>query len=285
MANLAAAAARAAGLPPGSAGLLRRAGYLHDLGRLGVSNVIWDKTGPLSRAERERVRLHPYLTERMLADLSALTAEREIAARHHERLDGSGYPYGLTGGALTAEDRLLAAADVYHAFMEPRPHRAAQPAAAAAGLLREEVRAGRLDGDAVAAVLTADGHRAPVRRDFPAGLTPREAEVLKLLARGHPNKEIARRLLLSPKTVSNHLEHVYSKLQVSSRAAATLYATQHGLVGAYEPDEAFGTRPYVRRRLVSLDAAMPALPHRLPGRHRTLEPATTARRSARRGSA
>ena len=235
MANLAAAAARVAGLPVAAVNVLRRAGYLHDLGRLGVSNAIWEKTGPLSRSELERVRLHPYLTDRMLADVPGLADARQIAARHHERLDGSGYPYGLTATTLTTEDRLLAAADMYHALTEPRPHRAAQPPPAAADTLRDGAKVGRLDADAVSAVLQAAGHRASTRRSLPAGLTAREAEVLQLLARGHPNKEIARRLVLSPKTVSNHLERVYIKLQVSSRAAATLYASQHGLVGAYEP--------------------------------------------------
>lgn len=123
VANLAAAAARAAGLSDRATTLLRRAGYLHDLGRLGVSNTIWEKTGQLSHAESERVRPHPYLTDRMLADVPGLTAARQIAARHHERLDGSGYPHGLTAATLTVEDRLLAAADVYHALTESRPHR------------------------------------------------------------------------------------------------------------------------------------------------------------------
>jgi DNA-binding CsgD family transcriptional regulator len=172
----------------------------------------------------------------MLADVTGLVDARRIAARHHERLDGSGYPHGLTASTLTTEDRLLAVADMYHALTEPRPHRPAQSAAQAAGALGAEVMAGRLDADAVTAVLNAAGQRARARPRLPAGLTAREAEVLQLLARGHPNKEIARRLVLSPKTVSNHLERVYSKLQVSSRAAATLYATQHGLVGAYESE-------------------------------------------------
>ena len=109
---------------------LRRAGLIHDLGRLGVSNAIWDKPGPLTDAELERVRLHPYLTDRMLARVGALGRSREIAARHHERLDGSGYPRGLTAAALTPSDRLLAAADVYHAMTEPRPHRPALDAPA-----------------------------------------------------------------------------------------------------------------------------------------------------------
>jgi DNA-binding NarL/FixJ family response regulator len=101
--------------------------------------------------------------------------------------------------------------------------------------LRAEVTAGRLDGAAVDAVLAAAGHRAPALRAWPAGLTAREVEVLGLLARGRSNRQIAAELVVSPKTVANHVEHIYSKLGVSSRASATLYATQHGLVGSFEP--------------------------------------------------
>jgi DNA-binding NarL/FixJ family response regulator len=150
-------------------------------------------------------------------------------------LDGSGYPRGLTAASLTPADRLLAAADVYHAMTEPHPHRAALAADEAAAQLRTEARTGRLDGDAVGAVLRAAGHRAPARREGPAGLTAREVEVVALLARGHATKEIARRLGVTTKTASNHVEHVYTKLGVGSRAAATLFATQHGLVGSFEP--------------------------------------------------
>jgi HD-GYP domain-containing protein (c-di-GMP phosphodiesterase class II) len=235
VANLASEAVRVAGGSAADQRTARRAGFLHDLGRLGVSNAIWDKKAPLSATEHERVRLHPYLTEKMLGRVDSLRASREIAARHHERLDGSGYPHGLSGSALGPLDRLLAAADAYHAMTEPRPHRPALDADDAAAALRSEVTAGRLDGDAVHAVLVAAGHRAAGRRDGPAGLTPREVEVLSLLARGLANKEIARRLGVAPKTVSNHVEHIYTKVAVRSRAAATLYATQHGLVGSYEP--------------------------------------------------
>jgi HD-GYP domain-containing protein (c-di-GMP phosphodiesterase class II) len=233
VANLAAEAARVAGLAAHEQTTIRRAGLLHDLGRLGVSNAIWDKPGPLTDIERERAHLHPYLTDKMLARIPALAASREIAARHHERLDGSGYPRGLTAASLTPSDRLLAAADVYHAMTEPRPYRPALDDTQAATALRAEVRAGRLDRDAVGAVLRASGHRAPARGEGPAGLTRREVEVLSLLARGLANKEIARRLGVTPKTVSNHVEHVYTKIDVGSRAAATLYATQHGLVGSF----------------------------------------------------
>jgi HD-GYP domain-containing protein (c-di-GMP phosphodiesterase class II) len=234
VANLVSAAARAAGHPEDDVRALRRAALIHDLGRLGVSNAIWDKPGPITEAESERVRLHPYLTDRMLARVSALGRSREIAARHHERLDGSGYPRGLTAASLTPLDRLLAAADAYHAMTEPRPHRAPLDPGQASRDLRAEVVAGRLDSQAADAVLAAAGHRAPARRTWPGGLTAREVEVLGLLARGHSNREIAQRLVVTPKTAANHVEHIYAKLGVSSRAAATLYATQHGLMGTFE---------------------------------------------------
>ena len=238
VANLAAEAARLAGLPTPEAAVIRRAGLVHDLGRLGVSNAIWDKPGPLTDSEWERVRLHPYLTDRMLANVEPLAGARELAARHHERLDGSGYPRGLTAVALTPADRILAAADVYHALNESRPHRPARTPDEAAAELRAEAKAGRLDGDAINAVLRAAGHRAPVRRDWPAGLTAREVEVLGLLARGDSNKAIAKKLVVAPKTVSNHVEHIYAKIGVSTRAAAAIFAMQHGLVGSYEPGRA-----------------------------------------------
>ena len=237
VANLVAAAARRSGLPEEDVRTLHRAGLVHDLGRLGVSNAVWDKPAALRGAELERVRLHPYLTDRMLARVTALARSREIAARHHERMDGSGYPRGLTAASLTPSDRLLAAADVYHALTEPRPHRPPLDADQATRVLSAEVRAGRLDGDAVHAVLQSAGQGAPARRSWPAGLTAREVEVLGLLARGHTNRQIGQHLVVTAKTVSNHVEHLYAKIGVRSRAAATLYATQHGLIGSFELDE------------------------------------------------
>jgi HD-GYP domain-containing protein (c-di-GMP phosphodiesterase class II) len=244
VANLATAAARMAGYPADDVAAVRRAGLIHDLGRLGVSNAIWDKPGPVTEAESERIRLHPYLTDRMLARVDALGRSRQIAARHHERLDGSGYPRGLTAATLTPPDRLLAAADAYHAMTEPRPHRGPLGPADASRELRAEAVAGRLDGEAVDAVLRAAGHRAPARRAWPGGLTAREVEVLGLLARGQSTRDIAQRLVVTPKTAANHIEHIYTKLGISSRAAATLYATQHGLVGTFEPAELAAGPPY-----------------------------------------
>lgn len=230
VAAIAIAGAEHFGLPQERCLTLKRAALLHDLGRLGVSNAIWDKPEPLSTAETERVRLHPYLTERMLASTPSLRPLASIAVQHHERLDGSGYPRGLSGSSISEEGRLLAAADAYAARTEPRPYREALSPVAAASSLREEVRAGRLDGDAVEAVLTAAGHRTPRRRTLPAGLTLREVEVLRLLARGMTNREIAEALTITPKTAGSHVEHIYAKTGTRNRAGASLFAAQHGLM-------------------------------------------------------
>ena len=230
VAELAEEAGRRLGLPPGQGLALRRAGFVHGFGRLGVSNSIWDRPGPLSTGEWERIRMYPYLTERMLHQSAALAPLGEIAVQHRERLDGSGYPRGLSGGAISRPARLLGAADAYASMREPRPHRPARPAGEAAAEMRAEVRAGRLDGTAVDAVLEAAGHRLPRRREGLAGLTAREVEVLILLARGLSNKQIAERLVITPKTAGNHVEHIYAKIGASSRAAAAMFAVQHGLL-------------------------------------------------------
>jgi HD-GYP domain-containing protein (c-di-GMP phosphodiesterase class II) len=230
VAELAAGAATSVGLSPARAVDVRRAALLHDIGRLGVPNSIWDKPGPLTRAETERVRLHPYLTERMLAGTPTLARLGTIAVQHHERLDGSGYPRGLSGAAISTEGRLLAAADCYATLIEPRPHRQAMTAEDAAAELRARVKAGWLAGEAAEAVLEAAGHRTPRRRVLPGGLTAREVEVLRLLARGLSNREIARELGISPSTAGTHVEHIYTKIGASNRAAAGLFASRHGLM-------------------------------------------------------
>ena len=230
VADLAAEAGRGCGLSVEELRTLRRAGLVHDLGRLGVSNAIWDKRGSLSTVERERIRLHPYLTERIVCYSPALAPLGMLAAQHHERLDGSGYPRGLNASALSPSARILAAADVYRAMLEPRPHRTAMSAPDAADALRTEARAGRLDGEVVDEVLRAAGHERTRRPQRPAGFTAREVEILRLLARGLLNKQIARQLEIAPKTVGNHVEHIYAKIGVSSRAAAALFATEHGLL-------------------------------------------------------
>jgi HD-GYP domain-containing protein (c-di-GMP phosphodiesterase class II) len=235
VADLAAAAGAQLGLSEPEVRTLRRAGLVHGFGRLGVSNAIWDKRGPLGAGEWERVRLHPYLTERMLRQSPVLAPLGAIAVQHRERLDGSGYPRGVSGAAISRPARILGAADTYQALREPRPHRPERSADEAAAVLRGEVRAGRLGAEAVEAVLGAAGHRVSRRGDGPAGLTAREVEVLRLLARGLSNKEIAKQLVISPKTAGNHIEHIYTKIDASSRARASLFAMQHGLL----PEEEF----------------------------------------------
>jgi HD-GYP domain-containing protein (c-di-GMP phosphodiesterase class II)/DNA-binding CsgD family transcriptional regulator len=230
VADLAAEAGARSGLAEAEVRLLRRAGLVHGLGRLGISNAIWDKPGPLGAGEWERVRLQPYLTERMLRQSEALAPVARIAVQRRERLDGSGYPRGLSGAGISRHARILGAADAYQAMREPRPHRPARSGDQAAAELRVDVKA-------VEAVLGAAGHRVPRRREGPAGLTRREVEVLRLVARGLSNKEIADRLVISPKTVANHVEHIYAKIDASSRAAASLFAMQHGLL----PEEEFPT--------------------------------------------
>jgi HD-GYP domain-containing protein (c-di-GMP phosphodiesterase class II) len=237
VADLAAAAGAQLGLAESEIRTLRRAGLVHDLGRLGVSNSIWDKPGPLGAGEWERVRLHPHITERMLCQSETLAPLGAIAVQHRERLDGSGYPRGLTGGNISRAARILGGADAYQAMREPRPYRAARSPETAAAELRADARAGRLEADVVEAVLGAAGHRVARRREGPAGLTQREVEVLRLLARGFSNKNIAEQLVISPKTVANHVEHIYTKIDAATRAQASLFAMQHGLL----PEEQFPT--------------------------------------------
>ena len=238
VADIAAAAAERTGSPQDEVRLVRRAGLLHDLGRLGVPNSIWDKPGPLTVAEWERVRLHPYLSERMLSASPALAALGTVAGRHHERLDGSGYPRALHGEALMPSARILAVADAYAAMIEPRAHRRTHAPEHAAAIVREEVRCGRLDPQAADAVLAAAGHRVPRRQTGPAGLTAREIEVLRLIARGLSTQQIAEQLVISRKTARNHVQHIYSKAGVSNRAQASLFAARHGLLCDLTPSPA-----------------------------------------------
>lgn len=231
VAELVTAAANQAGLSAQDVEVLQRAGHVLDLGRIGVSNLIWEKTGPLGAAERERVNMHPYLTGCILSRVAGLSAESALAANHHERLDGSGYPRGLSGAQLTLPDQLLAAADLFQSSLELRPYRPAYDRVGAVQRLRDAAVATQLRADAVEAVLAAAGEPPPRRGTWPDGLTNREVEILRLVARAQSTKDIARSLSLSEKTVRNHVEHVFAKTGVSSRVGASLYAVEHGLVG------------------------------------------------------
>lgn len=232
-AELAVGAAAQLRLAAAEATLLRRAALVHDVGRFGVPGSVWDRPGPLSSRDGERMRLHVYYVERIFSRPEPLRRIGLLAATHHERMDGSGYHRGVGGTMLSMSARVLAAADAYHAMTQPRPHRGAMAESDAARALRGEADEGRLDHAATDAVLAAAGHVARrSRAGGPAGLTAREGDVLALLAHGLPNKGIARQLGISPKTVSNHIEHIYTKLDVTNRAAAAMRAMQHGLVGS-----------------------------------------------------
>jgi HD-GYP domain-containing protein (c-di-GMP phosphodiesterase class II) len=232
VAQLASAAGAEAGLAQDGVRLLHRAGHVHDVGRVAVSAAVWNKQGPLTPDELEQVRLHPYFTERVLARPRLLHELGRLGALHHERLDGSGYPRGVHARELPPTARILAAADAYRRLTEARPHRPAWSPQAAAERLEDEARQGRLDAEAVAAVLAAAGHEiGPLQAPRPAGLSDREAEVLRLLARGLVTKQVARRLGISVKTADNHIQHIYAKIGVSTRAGATIFAMEHGLVG------------------------------------------------------
>lgn len=229
VAELAGAAALGLGLGDRAA-TLQVAGHLHDLGRMGVANRIWDKPGPLSAAERDQARLHAYHSERILARVPALADVAVLAGQHHERCDGSGYHRGLTGTQLTMPSRTLAAADAFCSLVEERPYRAGITPEEAGKRLSGEARQGCLDGDAVAAVLTAAGLRGHARRPRPADLTERQVEVLRLVADGLSNKEIAARLVISSRTAEHHVQDVYAKIGASTRAGAALFAMAHGLL-------------------------------------------------------
>jgi HD-GYP domain-containing protein (c-di-GMP phosphodiesterase class II) len=231
VADLAERAAQQCGAPPRDQQLVRRAGFLHDLGRVSVSAQVWSKPAPLNRDEREKVRLHPYYTDRVLDRPGFFGSIGAIAAAHHERVDGSGYHRAVRGDTLTAAAKLLAAADIYAALTETRPHRPAYDDKDAARILRAEVTEGRLDGTAADAVLAAAGHPVRRRRTGVAGLTPRELDVLQLVARGASTKQVAEQLVIARKTAEHHIESIYAKAGVTTRAAATHFALQHGLVG------------------------------------------------------
>ena len=231
VAELAAEAARRGGLPAVDVTTIRRAALLKEIGRTGITSAIWEKTQALTEREWERVRLHTYYAERVLAHPAALARLGALASLHHERLDGSGYHRGLPAASQSLAARILVAADVYHAMREARPYRPARTAAEAEKELQQQVRAGKLDGDAVKNVLAAAGHNVrAARQAMVAGLTEREIEVLRLLARGQTLKQIAAQLVIADKTVDSHIQHIYTKAGVSTRAGATLFAMENHLL-------------------------------------------------------
>lgn len=231
VAALAAQAARLSGLADDQTHEVHRAALVHDLGRVGVGNKIWSHPGPLTAGQWERVRLHPYYSERILRRIAGLETIADLTGCHHERADGSGYHRGTRGDALRAPAQILAAADAYQAMTQPRPHRPALPHDEITAALHSDIESGRLAHVHVNAVLAAaTGNAGPLETPRPANLTEREVDVLRLITRGHTNKQTAKALGISPKTVGTHIEHIYTKAGVTTRATATLFAIEHDLL-------------------------------------------------------
>jgi HD-GYP domain-containing protein (c-di-GMP phosphodiesterase class II) len=231
VAALASSAAERGGLDRAQVEELRIAALLHDLGRVGVSDAIWEKPGALTTAEWEMVRMHPYHSERMLTISRTLEPVARTAGMHHERSDGSGYHRGSRGAEIPMTARVLAAADAFVAMTQERPHRPALEPEQAAQELKRDVRDAKLDPEAVAAVLGVAGQDAGGSRALrPSGLSEREVEVLRLLAEGYSNPDIAERLTVSRRTAEHHVQHIYAKIGVSTRPGAALFALQHHLL-------------------------------------------------------
>jgi HD-GYP domain-containing protein (c-di-GMP phosphodiesterase class II) len=234
VADLATRAAGALSLADTTVERVHIAAALHDVGRVGIPDSVWEQPGALRTGDRERVRLHAYHSERILARSTTLAPLAVLAGSHHERLDGSGYHRGSLARELAMDARVLAAADVFAGMTQARPHRPATEPEVAAGELVAEAHAGRLDRDAAAAVVEAAGLVAARsgRPSAAAGLSEREIEVLRLVARGLSNREIAAHLVVSTRTAEHHVQHIYTKIGTSSRAAVALFAMEHGLLPA-----------------------------------------------------
>jgi HD-GYP domain-containing protein (c-di-GMP phosphodiesterase class II) len=234
VADLSAEAARRLRLPPGDVRRVYRAGLVHDVGLHGVPTTILDKPTPLTATEEERLRAASYFTERVLARPPALARIGAIAGLAHERKDGSGFHRGISGEAIPWLGRVLVAACAFHELVEPRSNRPARTLREASGVIRAEIAAGRLDQPAADAVLAAAGAGTRRRVAGPAGLTPRELQVLTLIAHGATTNEVAVRLGISRKTAGTHIERIYAKTAVSSRSSATLFALRSGLIGSLD---------------------------------------------------
>jgi HD-GYP domain-containing protein (c-di-GMP phosphodiesterase class II) len=231
VADLASRAAVVAGFPNSDIRDIRRAALVHDLGRVGVENGIWDKPGPLSSFDWEKVMIHPYLTGRILDRCPALRHLEPLATSHHERIDGSGYHRQWAGGQISPLARILAAADVFDAIRSDRPHRLGLGMDEALVAVRDEAESGRLDAEAVTHVAAAaSGVSEAPRPSNTNGLTDREMEVLAHIATGLTNRAVGEKLFISTKTVGRHVENIYTKIGVSTRAGAAIYAMEHGLL-------------------------------------------------------
>jgi HD-GYP domain-containing protein (c-di-GMP phosphodiesterase class II) len=226
--RLATDASVAMGMAKEDSGVVEVAGLLHDIGRSAIPNGIWDKATDLTPTELRQVRLHPRHTEDVLARSPVFEGLLDAACSAHERCDGSGYHRRIRLADTRAA--LVATANVYDSLTRAQPWRPAMDTDAAADRLLEEASSGRLPPDTVRAVLEVAGHgRRRASQAYPNGLTKREVEVLGLVARGGTTAQVASELHVSSKTADKHVQSIYRKAGVRSRAAAALYAVEHGL--------------------------------------------------------
>jgi HD-GYP domain-containing protein (c-di-GMP phosphodiesterase class II) len=236
-AQVASDAARVLGLSEEDTEGLRRAALVHDFGTGAVPNSIWDKPGQLTRTEFDRVELHPLLTEQMLRRSPAFAGVTSAASAHHEKCNGSGYHRRLRSDTSDRAACVLAATEIYVGLTTERADRPRFSADEAAAELRRLEAEGMLEPSATRAVLVAAGHGEPEagprkRPQNRGGLSAREVDVLQLAARGLTTRQIADRLVISPKTADHHIQHIYTKIGVATRAAAALWAMQNDYVVA-----------------------------------------------------
>ena len=233
--GLAVGATRVLGFTEEALTTLRRATLVHDFGITGVPNSIWDKPGPLTRVEFDHVELHPMLTEQMLRRSPTLAVLNPVASAHHEKCNGSGYYRRARADAVDPGACVLAATEIYVGLTAERADRMPFSAASAATELRRLDSQDALDPRACRAVLAAAGHGEPEssaerRPRNPGGLSRREVDVLRLAAKGLATQQIGDYLYISNKTADHHIQHIYNKIGVSTRAAAALWAMQHAIV-------------------------------------------------------
>lgn len=225
-------------LPRGEVAAIRQAALMHDVGLVTAPSFVLHKPRKaLTPVEWESIRLHPYRGERILSRVSVLKPVVPLIAAHHERMDGRGYYRGLAGSQIPLGARIIAAADHFDDLSHETPDHPALELEDALKRLSDEAGRGLFPdtveaiGQVVRGQRAIRGHRTKSQRGaWPAGLTDREVEILRLLTRGLSRREMAERLILSEHTVRHHLEHIYNKVGVSTRVAATLFAVEHDLL-------------------------------------------------------
>ncbi|MEX1258602.1 MAG: HD domain-containing phosphohydrolase [Gemmatimonadota bacterium] len=223
---LASRGSQALGMPTCADDSVRLAGLLHDIGRVAVPNGLWDKPGPFTPSERRQMETQTYHTSQILTRCASFQPLADQASGTHERCDGSGYHRRIQ--LDDPDTALLAAAQMYDTLRHHRPWRPAHGEDEAEGLMRAEVSAGRLPHRVVHAALDVAGQMGKMARSsLTAGLTPREADVVALLAAGCSDKAIARRLGISVKTAGRHVGRIYKKTGKRGRAQIAFFAMDH----------------------------------------------------------